>query len=1007
MNIELTQLYTAYRKAKKEAFGDTNCSHGLKFAAYEASLVANLTRLLRQLNRPRPTWHTDIEFLGTATCIPKAVKPPDPDAAGSRIHCQSSDPLEQWRRQCSEENPAEADFRPVINASVDFMIISALWVLEVGHLYDEKLDTRYAVGNRLRRWRPEPDAPAGTPGRLNTLSPDLFQPYFTAYGKWRTAGLRAMRRELEGGHRIVAVTMDLKRFYHQVDARFLLHEDYLDEMSITLTPGQRAFTQQLLDAFTLWNQTAHEQFGCEPRGLPVGLTASGLIANVLLRQFDRHVVSRLDPSYYARYVDDVFLVLRHSDPFADGDAFLRWLGERLNPIATAVFQREGEDRNDRPALRVDLPYGDGSELLFVGKKQKIFQLEGPHGIDLIGPIEEQISQQTSEHRNLPMLPDTESQMAHRALLVTSDATLNADALRKADAVTLRRSGFALLLGDVEAHVRDLDPGSWTALRHQFYELAHRHLLTPNAFFDYMRYLPRVAGIMACCGDWEHASRFVLGFRSLLNCLRQTCQRGNNRFEECLQEACDNLAARMIEAVLQSLRRGTIQSRALLRQIRTILSPACAGPTSVAAITTACDQLLRLDWSRRSYASHWLESTTAETPPARPSQNAVRELLPFGAVDAFREAASLTRPHWPALAFPTRPIPMREITARAPSLLHDGEQFATVVRGLRGTWIPEHTGLSLTPDTGDGPQELIIPNATSIPNWRPRIAITSIEVSDQEWAGAADGTPQLTLARYRKLNAVLDAVAASRQRPNYVILPECSLPRRWAMQMVGKMLPRGVSVIAGLEYRADNTVVNALHNEALVALRTNFLGYRSGLFLLQPKRQPAWHERQLLADNFGKRLAPPPAESLHHPVYHHQSFCFGVLICSELTDIVNRQRFQGQVDALFIPEWNQDIESFATLVEASALDVHAYIVQANNRRYGDSRMRGPLKAHYFRDLIRVKGGLNDYFVVGEIEHVTLRQFQSHAVPPSGDSVRFKPFPIGFPARLSAARRTTPR
>lgn len=1007
MHIPLEQLYTAYRKAKKEAFGDTNCAHGLKFAAYEQNLALNLARLRRRLNSGRPTWHTDIDFLGTVTCIPKSLEPRELTVTRSQIHCQSSAPLEQWRRQCSAENPAEADFRPVINATVEFMIISALWVLEVGHIYEEKLDTRYSVGNRLRRWRPEPDAPAGTPGRLNTLSPDLFQPYFSAYGKWRNAGLRAMRRELDEGHRVVAVTMDLKRFYHQVDAQFLLREDYLAEMGITLTADQRAFTVQLIAAFNLWNQTAHQQFGCEPRGLPVGLTASGLIANVLLRQFDRHVVSCLDPSYYARYVDDVFLVLRHSDPFSDGDAFLRWLGERLNPIAVAVFQEEGENRSDRPALQVNLPYGDGSQLLFVGKKQKIFQLEGPHGIDLIGPIEEQIRQQTSEHRDLPHLPDTESQMAHRALLVTSDATLNADALRKADAVTLRRSGFALLLGDVEAHVRDLDPASWINLRHQFYELAHRHLITPSAFFDYLRYYPRVIGIMTSCGDWEHANRFILGFRSLLGCLRQTCSSVNNLFEECLQESCNNLAVRIIEAVLQSLRRGNRQSQALIRHIRTTLSPECGGPVSVSEITTSCEQLLHLDWARRSYASYWLEATDAEVSPARPTQYALLELLPFEAIDVFRAAASLASPYWPALAFPTRPMPMREITSRAPLLFNDGELFAAVVRGLRGTWMPEHTNLAFTPNVGDGPRELFVPNATRIPNWRPRIAITSIEVTDAEWAGAADGAPVLTLARYRKLNGILDAVAASHPRPDYVILPECLLPRRWALQMVGKMLPRGVSVIAGLEYRPDTTTANALHNEALVALRTDFLGYSAGLFLLQPKRQPAWHERQLLADNFGKGLAQPPVECLNLPVYNHQSFCFGVLICSELSDIGNRQRFQGQVDALFIPEWNQDIESFSTLVEAASLDVHAYIVQANNRRYGDSRMRGPLKTPYLRDLIRVKGGLNDYFVVGEIQHVELRRFQSHSVPPTGENVIFKPFPIGFPNRLSETRRTTPR
>jgi hypothetical protein len=137
---------------------------------------------------------------------------------------------------------------------------------------------------------------------------------------------------------------------------------------------------------------------------------------------------------------------------------------------------------------------------------------------------------------------------------------------------------------------------------------------------------------------------------------------------------------------------------------------------------------------------------------------------------------------------------------------------------------------------------------------------------------------------------------------------------------------------------------------------------------------------------------------------HADFCFGVLICSELSDISNRQRFQGQVDALFIPEWNSDLSTFSALVESAAHDVHAYIAQANNRRYGDTRLRGPLKEHYERDLIRVKGGKNDYFVIEEINHHALRRFQSHPRPPEEKEPTFKPFPIGFPERLSDERRT---
>ena len=239
MNVLLEELYLAYRKAKKEAFSDTNCAHGLKFAGYEADLPKNLRALQKTLNNKSPRWPRSPDFIGRITCIPKSVEPPKQDS--SDIHCQASDPLEQWNRHWSKEKRAEADFRPVIDATVDFMIVSALWIHRVGHVYDEKLDTRYAVGNRLRRWRPDPDAAPGVPGGWNELSPDLFQPYFTAYGKWRSAGLKAMRLELENNHRIVGITMDLKRFYHRVNPRFLLHPSQLVEDHAPHTPSNNPF----------------------------------------------------------------------------------------------------------------------------------------------------------------------------------------------------------------------------------------------------------------------------------------------------------------------------------------------------------------------------------------------------------------------------------------------------------------------------------------------------------------------------------------------------------------------------------------------------------------------------------------------------------------------------------------------------------------------------------------------------------------------------------------------
>src|SRR5690554_3587552 len=62
-----------------------------------------------------------------------------------------------------------------------------------------------------------------------------------------------------------------------------------------------------------------------------------------------------------------------------------------------------------------------------------------------------------------------------------------------------------------------------------------------------------------------------------------------------------------------------------------------------------------------------------------------------------------------------------------------------------------------------------------------------------------------------------------------------------------------------------------------------------------------------------------------------------MICSELTNIRYRGDLRGKVDALFVSEWNPDTDTFSSLIESSALDIHAFMIQSNNRTYGNSRI----------------------------------------------------------------------
>ena len=132
------------------------------------------------------------------------------------------------------------------------------------------------------------------------------------------------------------------------------------------------------------------------------------------------------------------------------------------------------------------------------------------------------------------------------------------------------------------------------------------------------------------------------------------------------------------------------------------------------------------------------------------------------------------------------------------------------------------------------------------------------------------------------------------------------------------------------------------------------------------------------------------------LYVHRGYCFSVLICSDLTTIGHRSALCGELDTLYVLEWNSDVKTFSSLVEATALDLHTFVVQVNNRLYGDSRIRVPAKEDYLRDVVQVKGGISDYYVLGQIDYQALRQEQRRKI-----AKIFKPTPIGF--TMSERRR----
>ena len=81
------------------------------------------------------------------------------------------------------------------------------------------------------------------------------------------------------------------------------------------------------------------------------------------------------------------------------------------------------------------------------------------------------------------------------------------------------------------------------------------------------------------------------------------------------------------------------------------------------------------------------------------------------------------------------------------------------------------------------------------------------------------------------------------------------------------------------------------------------------------------------------------------------------------------------------------------MEATASDLHSYVICVNDRRYGDTRIRVPAKESWARDIVRISGGEEDLVMIGTLRIGELRREQSKMLL-GLSSEAFKPLPTGY-------------
>jgi hypothetical protein len=168
----------------------------------------------------------------------------------------------------------------------------------------------------------------------------------------------------------------------------------------------------------------------------------------------------------------------------------------------------GEVKNDAREIKLGQTYQGKSRLVLQDKKHKVFFLHGDAGKDLLESIGQEITNVASERRLMPDPDALDRSTAAKVLSAASNASEEADTLRRADGLSVRRMGWSVQLRSVETLARDLRPDDWWEQRHRFYDFARNHILRPDRLLDHIDYLPRLLSLAVSLEDWAQATSLV-------------------------------------------------------------------------------------------------------------------------------------------------------------------------------------------------------------------------------------------------------------------------------------------------------------------------------------------------------------------------------------------------------------------------------------------------------------------------------------------------------------------
>ncbi|MCG3862638.1 MULTISPECIES: hypothetical protein [unclassified Photobacterium] len=266
-----------------------------------------------------------------------------------------------------------------------------------------------------------------------------------------------------------------------------------------------------------------------------------------------------------------------------------------------------------------------------------------------------------------------------------------------------------------------------------------------------------------------------------------------------------------------------------------------------------------------------------------------------------------------------------------------------------------------------------------------IGIVNISTPEKTFKHSYLRNPVLDKYRVKKINNILNQ--AEIEKVDLLILPEVSIPISLLKTISNFSLKNKIGIIFGLEHIISDDYA---YNYIVTLLPVENDGVDSLIVDLRLKNYYSPSEISML-NGYGYKI--PVERQPFYNIFKWRGCRFSIFNCFELSNIEHRAKLKSKIDLLIASEYNKDIGYFSNIIESSSRDLHCYVAQVNDSKYGDSRICQPTSSNN-KDIVKVKGGDNSVIISSEIDLSSLREFQIKEYSYQILNKEYKPTPPDF-------------